>query len=80
MVSRLIRNTLTRAAEATGGKAYLTGDIVGAFRDALKAFRSGYVLRYTLDGVPSAGWHDIVVKVPRCPTCTIQARRGYVGQ
>jgi VWFA-related protein len=76
----LIRNTLTRAAEATGGKAYLTGDIVGAFRDALKAFRSSYVLRYTLDGVPAAGWHDIVVKVPRCPTCTIQARRGYMGQ
>jgi VWFA-related protein len=76
----LIRKTLTRAAEATGGKAYLTGDIVGAFRDALKAFRSGYVLRYTLDGAPSAGWHDIVVKVPKCPTCTIQARRGYMGQ
>ena len=75
-----IRKTLTRAAEATGGKAYLTGDIVGAFRDTLKAFRSGYVLRYTLTGVPPAGWHDIVVKIPSCPTCTIRARRGYMGQ
>jgi VWFA-related protein len=76
----LVRKTLTRAAEATGGRAYLTGDIVGAFRDAVKAFRSGYVLRYTLDGVPSAGWHDIVVRVRSCPDCTIRARRGYVGQ
>jgi VWFA-related protein len=76
----VIRNAITQAAEATGGKAYLTGDIVGAFREVLKEFRSSYVLRYTLQGVPSAGWHDIVVKVPGCPTCAIRARRGYMGQ
>jgi VWFA-related protein len=74
------RDALTKAAEATGGKAFLTGDIVGAFRDVVKEFRRSYVLRYTLQGVPSAGWHDIVVKVPSCPTCTIRARRGYMGR
>jgi VWFA-related protein len=75
----IIRDAVTRATEATGGTAYLAGDIVGAFRDILKDFRSSYVLRYTLEGVPRAGWHDILVKVPSCPPCTIRARRGYMG-
>lgn len=74
------RQAMTAAAEATGGKAYLTGDIVGAFRDVLNELRTSYVLRYTLEGLPSAGWHNIVVKVPSCPTCTIRARRGYMGR
>jgi VWFA-related protein len=76
----VVREAVTQAAEVTGGQVYLTGDIVGAFRDILKQFRSSYVLRYTLAGVPSAGWHDIVVKVPSCATCTIRARRGYMGR
>jgi len=76
----VIREAVTAAAEATGGKAYFTGDIAGAFRDVLKEFRSSYMLRYTLEGVPAAGWHDIVVKVRSCPTCTIRARRGYMGR
>ena len=75
-----IRDAVTKAAEATGGKAYLTGNIVGAFRDVLKEFRRSYVLRYTLEGVSARGWHDIVVKVPSCPECTIRARRGYMGR
>lgn len=75
-----IRHTVTKAAEATGGKAYLTNDIIGAFRDIMKELRTSYVLRYTLEGLPSAGWHDIVVTVPRCPTCAIRARRGYMGK
>lgn len=75
-----IQDAVTRAAEATGGKAFLTGELVGAFRDILKEFRQRYVLRYSLQGVPSRGWHNIVVKVPSCPTCTIQARRGYMGK
>jgi VWFA-related protein len=76
----VIRDAVTQAAEATGGKTYLTGDIVGAFRDVLKEFRSSYMLRYTLEGVPPAGWHDIAVKIPSCPTCTVSARRGYMGR
>lgn len=70
----------TQAAEVTGGRAFLTGDVVGAFRDVLKDFRSSYVLRYTLHGVPSPSWHAVAVKVPSCPTCSIRARRGYMGQ
>jgi VWFA-related protein len=75
-----IRDAITRASEATGGKTSLTGDIVSTFRSVLKEFRQRYVLRYSLHGVPSRGWHNIVVKVPSCPSCTIQARRGYMGR
>ena len=74
------RSALARAAEATGGEARVTGDAVGAVKDILEEFRSSYVLRYTLRGVPSTGWHDITVTVPSCPTCTIRARKGYFGQ
>lgn len=74
-----IRDIVTRAAEVTGGKAVLTGDIVGAFRDVLKEFRQSYVLRYSLKGVPTRGWHDLAVTVPNCPQCIIRARRGYMG-
>ena len=75
-----LRNALTQAAEATGGKMYLTGDIVGAFKQLLRDFRSSYVLRYAVQGVSTAGWHDITVKVPSCSECTIHARHGYMGQ
>lgn len=75
----LVRDGLTQVAVAAGGKTYLTGDIVGAFRDILKEFRRSYVLRYSLQGVPTRGWHSIVVTVPSCPRCTIRARRGYLG-
>jgi VWFA-related protein len=75
-----IRDAVTRAAESTGGKAFLTGEIVGAFRDILKEFRQRYVLRYSLRDTPTEGWHDIVVTVPSCPGCTIHARRGYMGR
>jgi VWFA-related protein len=75
-----IRDALSRAAEATGGKAFLTNDIVGAFRDVLEEFRRRYVLRYSLRGTRTSGWHNIVVTVPSCPSCAIQARRGYAGQ
>jgi VWFA-related protein len=75
----LVRDGLTRAAEATGGRAFITGNIVGAFRDILKEFRRSYVLRYSVQGVPVRGWHTISVTVPRCPACVVRARRGYMG-
>ena len=76
----MTRDALTEAAEAAGGKTYLTGDSVGALRNILKEFRRSYVLRYTLEGVPAPGWHDVVVKVPSCLQCTVRARRGYMGR
>jgi hypothetical protein len=57
------------------------GDAVGAFRRLFEDFRQSYVLRYTLAGVPSPGWHDITVRVvsKNSQRYTVRARRGYYG-
>jgi hypothetical protein len=50
------------------------------FLRALEEFRTSYVLRYTLQGVKRAGWHDLSVKVVKPGTnYTVRARRGYIG-
>lgn len=74
-----IRTAVSEAAEATGGKTFLTGDIKGAFKNVLKDFRNSYMLRYTLEGAAAKGWHEVVVSVPKCDDCTVRARRGYVA-
>ncbi len=52
-----------------------------AFLRALEDFRTSYVLRYTLEGVSSAGWHDVAVRVVKPGTrYQVRARRGYVGR
>jgi Ca-activated chloride channel family protein len=52
----------------------------GPFLRALDEFRTSYVLRYTLEGVKRAGWHDLVVRVAKPGTnYTVRARRGYIG-
>ena len=75
-----LQRDLKAAAETTGGEVYRGSGTFGELRDVLRQFRAGYVLRYTAQGVPRAGWHDITVTVPSCPTCTIHARKGYFGQ
>ena len=50
------------------------------FLKALDDFRSSYVLRYSLSGVPRAGWHTVAVKVTkRGKTYTTRTRSGYSG-
>jgi VWFA-related protein len=77
--------SLRAAAEATGGALHDSpggaGDAVGAFRRLFEDFRQSYVLRYTLAGVPSPGWHDITVRVvsKNSQRYTVRARRGYYG-
>jgi VWFA-related protein len=73
------RLELTRAAEATGGEARNTRDIVKTFTSVLKDFRGRYLLRYTVTGVPRSGWHEVTVQIPAHPEYTIHHRRGYVG-
>ena len=52
-----------------------------SFLRALEDFRSSYVLRYTLEGTPSPGWHDLTVRVVKPGTqYQVRARRGYVGR
>jgi Mg-chelatase subunit ChlD len=50
-----------------------------AFIKAFDDFRTSYVLRYVLEGVPSPGWHDVVVRVPG-KSYQIRASRGYFGR
>lgn len=49
------------------------------FLKALDDFRSSYVLRYNLTGVPRAGWHKVEVTVPMRKNLTIRTRSGYAG-
>jgi len=56
--------------------------VVKAFRGILDNFRQSYVLQYTVQGVPRAGWHDIAVSVvrPGSEKYSVRARKGYFGR
>jgi hypothetical protein len=73
------RETLKRAAAATGGDVRYLRDAVGAFKIILDEFRTSYVLRYTPQGVPRDGWHELDVRVTKPGTMTVRARKGYFG-
>ena len=47
---------------------------------AIDEFRQSYVLRYTVSGVPVAGWHKLTVKVRGANRYTVRARDGYFGR
>jgi hypothetical protein len=75
------KDRLVDAAEVTGGDAYVSpyGDgTVSRFRRAFDDFRHSYVLRYTPNGVPAEGWHQLRVELPDKKGLTIRARSGYV--
>ena len=67
----------------TGGRAFAfsQNESIGAMlKSIISDFRTSYVLRYSAQGVPAAGWHDVVVSVPKHRTYTVHARKGYVAQ
>lgn len=73
---------LAAAVEATGGGLHkATGltvpTLVSTFERTFEDFRSGYLLRYTPQGVDRGGWHQIDVKVPASGRYTVRSRRGY---
>ncbi|HUF23406.1 MAG TPA: hypothetical protein VMN81_04695 [Vicinamibacterales bacterium] len=73
-------DVLREAAEATGGALHVPGLFNSAssiFRKVFEDYRRSYLLRYTPEGVPREGWHDVVVTVPAYPSYTVHARRGY---
>lgn len=49
------------------------------FLKAFDDFRSSYVLRYNLTGVPRQGWHTVTVTVPKGKKYTVRTRSGYAG-
>ena len=74
---------LADAATVTGGGLHMAQmlsvpTLEGTFKKAFDDFRNSYVLRYTLQGVPSAGWHKIEVTVPGARKYTVRARKGYL--
>lgn len=74
---------LAEGAEATGGGLHQAAmftepTLTGTFRKAFEDFRSSYMLRYTLQGVPRGGWHTIDVKVRGSRSYTVRARKGYL--
>ncbi len=73
---------VAQSAARTGGDAHRSrfGDpAVRTFAQILDEFRRSYVLRYSPQGVPAAGWHTVAVQVPARPALTIKARSGYYG-
>jgi Ca-activated chloride channel family protein len=67
-------------AEATGGALdtlQRDEDISGTFAQAFDDFRTSYVLNYTYDGPPRAGWHPLEVRVTRPGPHDVRARQGY---
>ena len=54
-----------------------TGRLIAA---AIEEFRQGYVVRYTLSGIPAPGWHRLDVRLPGNPRYTVRAREGYVSR
>jgi len=75
-----LRGMLASAAAATGGGVHELVDRLKAFTTTFEELKQSYVLRYTLTGVPPEGWHEVVVKVPKCPDCVVRARKGYFGR
>ena len=68
-------------SEATGGRVFAvesTNDLAAAFSKILEEFRMRYLISYSPEGVASAGWHRLQVRV-RNRRATVQARPWYFG-
>ena len=68
-------------SEATGGRVFAvesTNDLAAAFSKILEEFRMRYLVSYSPEGVASAGWHRLQVRV-RNRRATVQARPWYFG-
>ena len=73
---------LEMVSRVTGGRLVRSkwdakmGDVI---IKTLEEFRRGYVLNYTLEGVPLAGWHKLSVSVTR-GRYNVRAREGYFAR
>lgn len=74
-------STIPTTITVTESRVGTPGNLIGSsFVTAFDAFRASYVLRYTLTGVPRAGWHNLTVRVVKHGTnYAVRTRRGYFG-
>lgn len=72
------RGLLRDVARETGGRLFEVGrrSLEASFVEVLEHIRSRYLLSYSPEGVPAAGWHKLSVKVKR-PGLDVQVRPGY---
>ncbi|MEZ5318280.1 MAG: VWA domain-containing protein [Vicinamibacterales bacterium] len=73
---------LAEAATLTGGTSRHVEagtSIVETFQRAFDDFRQSYLLRYTAEGVPPGGWHELRVEIAGGRGYDVRARRGYFG-
>ena len=71
---------LPQLVEDTGGSVFVAEDVDrlrAAFSRVVSEFRSRYLLTYSPNGVASAGWHELDVRVEGRGR-KVQARRGYL--
>ena len=71
---------LAQLVEDTGGSVFVAKDIGrlrASFSRVVSEFRSRYLLTYSPDGVESAGWHELEVRI-KGRGRRVQARRGYL--
>jgi VWFA-related protein len=64
----------------TGGRLVQTpaAYVASAITDAIQEFRQSYLLRYSVSGVPVAGWHKVSVKV-KGGGYKVRTKVGYFG-
>lgn len=73
---------LSELADVSGGRVIVAnapGALANTFKSTLDEFRVRYVLSYIPTGVPSAGWHQLDVRV-KGKRGTVIARRGYFSE
>ena len=68
-----------KLVEATGGNKLEVGstqDLAPAFLRILDEFRQRYVISFSPESVPAAGWHPLQVRVTN-RRVNVKARAGY---
>jgi len=71
---------LAQLVEDTGGSLFVARDVGrlrASFSRVVNEFGSRYLLTYSSDGVESAGWHELEVRI-KGRGRRVQARRGYL--
>ncbi|HEV7501954.1 MAG TPA: VWA domain-containing protein, partial [Vicinamibacteria bacterium] len=75
-----VSSFLWDAAATTGGRVLAVAEpnrLRQAFVEIVDEFRTRYLLRYTPNGVPRAGWHELDVRV-KGRSAKVLARKGYL--